>query len=61
MALRHRYTPSSGYTQLISPQTQPIERLDFGILQLGAGQTYEVASGATATVACALAELLGGG
>jgi 5-deoxy-glucuronate isomerase len=46
MELRHRYTPSAGYTQLIIPQTHRIERLDFGVLRLGAGQTYEVASGA---------------
>jgi len=46
MQLRQRYTPAPGYTQLVTPQTSPVERIDFGMLRLEAGQTYETASGA---------------
>jgi 5-deoxy-glucuronate isomerase len=43
MDLRYHYTPTPGYTQLVTPQTHPVEYLDFGILRLEAGQTYAVA------------------
>jgi 5-deoxy-glucuronate isomerase len=46
MELRYHYTPSPGYTQLVTPQTHPVERLDFGLLRLEAGQTYEIVNGA---------------
>ncbi len=45
MQLRHSYTPAPGYTQLVTPQTHPIERIDFGMLRLDEGQTFETASG----------------
>lgn len=44
MDLHYHYTPSSGYTQLVSRGTQPVEYLDFGILTLEAGQTYQETS-----------------
>jgi 5-deoxy-glucuronate isomerase len=47
MELRHHYTPSTGYTQLVTPQTSPVERIDFGLLRLEAGQIHELASGAS--------------
>ena len=46
MELRYHYTPATGYAQLVTPQTHPVERIDFGMLRLEAGQTYEIASGA---------------
>jgi 5-deoxy-glucuronate isomerase len=46
MELRHHYTPTLGYTQLVTPQTHLVARIDFGLLRLEAGQTYDVSSGA---------------
>jgi 5-deoxy-glucuronate isomerase len=46
MELHHHYASSPGYTQLVSPQTHPVERIDFGMLRLDAGRTYEIATGA---------------
>jgi 5-deoxy-glucuronate isomerase len=45
MQLRYAYTPAPGYTQLVTPRVQPVGHLDFGMLRLGAEQTYETASG----------------
>ncbi len=45
MQLRHAYLPAPGYTQLVTRQTPPVERIDFGMLRLDEGQTYETGSG----------------
>jgi 5-deoxy-glucuronate isomerase len=42
--LHHHYASAPGYTQLVAPHTHPVERLDFGVLRLEGGQTYEMAS-----------------
>ena len=44
MQLRYPYTPSPGYTQLVSPATHPIARLDFGMLSRPMGDTHAFAS-----------------
>src|SRR6185295_5574620 len=40
MAVKHRYTPVQGYSQLVSPRTHALDLLEFGILSLSAGETY---------------------
>lgn len=42
--LKYHYTSAPGYTQLVTPQTQPIHDLDFGMLTLESGQTYQASS-----------------
>ncbi len=44
MNLHLHYAASPGYTQLVAPQTHPVERLDFGMLTLEGGQTYQATS-----------------
>jgi 5-deoxy-glucuronate isomerase len=39
--LKYHYTAAPGYTQLVTPQTHPINDLDFGMLKLEGGQSYE--------------------
>ena len=40
MDLKYHYTPTPGYTQVVSPETHLSKDLDFGMLQLAAGQRY---------------------
>jgi 5-deoxy-glucuronate isomerase len=44
MNLKIHYEGAPGYTQLVTPGAQPVHRLDFGILRLERGQSYESAS-----------------
>ncbi len=44
MKLKYHYTAAPGYTQLVTPQTHPIILLDFGMLTLASGQSYEAES-----------------
>ena len=44
MNLKYHYTPTPGYTQVVSPQTHPIHDLDFGMLVLESGQQYQAES-----------------
>lgn len=41
MHLKTHYDAAPGYTQLVTPGAQPIQQLDFGILHLDQGQSYE--------------------
>ncbi len=41
MDLKYHYTAVPGYTQLVTPQTHPINDLDFGMLRLESGQGYK--------------------
>lgn len=41
MELHCHYEPKPGYTELVTPATHPVEYLRFGILQLGAGESYK--------------------
>jgi len=43
--LKYHYTPTPGYTQVVSPETHPSKDLDFGMLQLAEGQSYTSESG----------------
>jgi 5-deoxy-glucuronate isomerase len=45
MILKTHYNAALGYTQLVTPGVQPVEHIDFGILRLEGGQSYESASG----------------
>src|SRR5215467_1817409 len=45
MRLRYTYQPAPGYTHLVTPQTHPVERLNFGVLRLAAGAAYTLESG----------------
>jgi 5-deoxy-glucuronate isomerase len=45
MRLRYTYQPAPGYTQLVTPQTHPVERLDFGVLRLATDATYTLEAG----------------
>ena len=45
MNLKTHYDGAPGYTQLVTPGVQPVERADFGILRLEGSQSYESASG----------------
>jgi 5-deoxy-glucuronate isomerase len=42
--LKYHYTAAPGYVQLVTPQTHPINDLDFGMLRLEGGQTYQAES-----------------
>lgn len=44
MNLRYHYAAAPGYTQLVTPETHPINDLDFGMLKLEPGQHYEAES-----------------
>ena len=44
MQLHYHYDATPGYRQLVTPQTQPIQWLDFGMLLLPAGEQYMLAS-----------------
>ena len=44
MDLKYHYTAAPGYTQVVTPQTHPINDLDFGMLVLEGGQQYQSAS-----------------
>lgn len=44
MNLKYHYTAAPGYTQLVTPQTHPINDLDFGMLKLERGQVYQAES-----------------
>ncbi len=44
MQLKYHYAASPGYTQLVTPQTDPIQDLDFGMLKLEGGQSYQANS-----------------
>ncbi len=46
MNLKYHYTTAPGYTQLVRPETHPINDLDFGMLTLGPDQRYEAESAA---------------
>jgi 5-deoxy-glucuronate isomerase len=45
MELRSHYTPASGYTPLVSPQTHSLRFLTFGMLTLAPHQRYDLESG----------------
>lgn len=45
MELKLHYTPTSGYTPLVAPTTQPISELLFGMLWLPPGEQYNEAGG----------------
>jgi 5-deoxy-glucuronate isomerase len=45
MNLKTHYDATPGYTQLVTPGAQPVRHLDFGILRLERGQSYESTSG----------------
>ena len=45
MDLKYHYTATPGYTQVVTPQTHPINDLDFGMLTLEGGQRYQAESG----------------
>lgn len=45
MNLKIHYNAVPGYTQLVTPGAQPVHRLDFGMLRLERGQSYESANG----------------
>ncbi|HLW03654.1 MAG TPA: 5-deoxy-glucuronate isomerase [Ktedonobacterales bacterium] len=42
--LKYHYSAAPGYTQLVTPETHPINDLDFGMLTLEPGQRYEAES-----------------
>jgi 5-deoxy-glucuronate isomerase len=42
--LKYHYTAANGYTQLVTPQTHPINDLNFGMLRLEGGQSYQTTS-----------------
>ncbi len=44
MNLKYHYAAAPGYTQLVTPQTHPINDLDFAMLKLDSGETYEAHS-----------------
>ncbi len=44
MELKYHYTATPGYTQVVAPQTHPINDLDFGMLTLEGGQRYQAES-----------------
>jgi 5-deoxy-glucuronate isomerase len=44
LKLKYHYPAAPGYTQLVTPQTHPINDLDFGMLRLEGGQSYEGSS-----------------
>jgi 5-deoxy-glucuronate isomerase len=46
MRLRYTYQPTPGYIRLVTPQTHPVERLDFGMLCLANGASFTLDSGA---------------
>jgi 5-deoxy-glucuronate isomerase len=45
MDLRLHYTPTPGYTQLVTPGEQPLQHLNFGMLRLAADELYSMATG----------------
>lgn len=44
MNLKTHYDATPGYTQLVTPDVQPIQHIDFGMLRLESGQHYESTS-----------------
>ncbi len=44
MNLKYHYAAAPGYTQLVRPETHPINDLHFGMLKLEPGQRYETES-----------------
>ncbi len=44
MELKYHYTAAPGYTQLVTPQTHPINDLSFGMLRLEGGHAYQTTS-----------------
>jgi 5-deoxy-glucuronate isomerase len=42
--LKYHYTAATGYTQLVAPQTHPINDLNFGMLRLEGSQAYQTIS-----------------
>jgi 5-deoxy-glucuronate isomerase len=44
MNLKIHYDVAPGYTQLVTPGAQPVQHLDFGILRLERGQSYQSVS-----------------
>lgn len=44
MDLKYHYTATPGYTQVVTPQTHPINDLNFGMLTLEGGQRYQAES-----------------
>jgi 5-deoxy-glucuronate isomerase len=44
LELQYHYAAPPGYTQVVTPQTHPINDLDFGMLRLENGQTYQSSS-----------------
>jgi 5-deoxy-glucuronate isomerase len=45
MDLKYHYTATPGYTQVVTPQTHPVNDLDFGMLTLESSQQYQAESG----------------
>lgn len=45
MQLKQHYVPACGYSPLVVPPSHGFERLEFGVLLLGAGETYAGSSG----------------
>jgi 5-deoxy-glucuronate isomerase len=45
MNLRLHDDGRRGYTELVNPSTYPVERITFGVLRLGAGETHDIACG----------------
>ena len=44
MQLHYSYDAAPGYTQLVTPQTHPVQWLNFGMLRLDEGEHYTLAS-----------------
>jgi 5-deoxy-glucuronate isomerase len=44
LKLKYHYSAAPGYTQLVTPQTHPINDLDFGMLTLEGGRRYQAES-----------------
>lgn len=44
MELKYHYTAAPGYTQLVTPQTHPINDLSFGMLWLEGGHAFQTTS-----------------
>jgi 5-deoxy-glucuronate isomerase len=44
LKLKYHYAAAPGYTQLVTPQTHPINDLDFGMLKLEDSHTYQATS-----------------